>query len=234
MTRFFRHVWRANAILILLAGLGTAALLTYAFISSLRRERHFQSTPVTIEEGEGAKEQARIPYFERVRGTSFLRASLYGEKPHFLSYEAHLGSPVLNYLFYDLNTHEAHWLVQRNDHLFISGQELTPPGSEYNKGDVLGFLYEYINRDTDGDSQLTGNDWSSLALSSATGTNFNILIDNIEEVRDFEVITNTDLIVFYVAAGVLRAARIDFAKQTVILDHALAVTAPLSTSEAHE
>lgn len=76
-SRFFRLVWRANALVILLAGVlaSAVALFSLAFIWREQTRTHEVRGVVNIAGAEVQQEKYRLGHFERLKGMHLLRAA---------------------------------------------------------------------------------------------------------------------------------------------------------------
>jgi hypothetical protein len=127
--RFFRYVWRANAILIFVAaafaafGIGTV-LFSQLKWSSARRRANEAAPPVR---GEGTDPRLTLGGFSLVEGTSVFRAKLflhqYGEGLSSGGY-----SETRNIFFLDGSSGVGRWLLSGDTQVITYSEDLSTEG----------------------------------------------------------------------------------------------------------
>lgn len=199
-TKFFRYLWRINAVLILLTALIACGLVGFTAINLMFFGRGVAAEAVQVEpEPEAEPEKPDLASFQEVKGAPILRAPLtFGKRFRHKTLSGSGASySTRNYLFLDLETMEmeTRWLFPTNKQLIAESSELNEivPGDEpgTTKLQTIAFLYVTIDADTNGDKQLTTDDKLTLAYSRPDGTGYTSAITGIDEVLGSETIKDT-------------------------------------------
>jgi hypothetical protein len=221
--RFFSLAWRANALLILVTGLLAACVLVFALWQIYKEATHTrQATNVlNVAQDQVDSSKTSLGQFEKVAGTSVMRASLTLEQGYSLGSGSKGATSTQNYLFFDTASGKSWWLLPGHRGLILSEQEIPHRQYDDRKTPVVAFLYEIVASDSSGDKRLTDSDLKSLAISDPTGTRLTRLIEGVQDVNGTDFAADGTLTVLYTAAQTLRAARIDLGSQKVLSDSAL-------------
>ncbi|MGL4490966.1 MAG: hypothetical protein ACRCU5_16115 [Rhizobiaceae bacterium] len=204
--KFFKYVWRYNA----LAIAGTATLcglvalsLVYDLVRNITRDREVSNVVRIDGEAEAPnaiKEVFTIgaPYL--VAGTSYMQVPQYREQSQDRDYYSKESTQnISNYLFLNLQNNESKWLVSESERLFLSSNALTEraPGDLSGSGKALGIIYRLVDKDTNGDGNLTQNDAVTIAASGVDGSNFRKVLDGVTNILSTEQIAADRLLIFY-------------------------------------
>jgi len=226
-SRFFRFVWRVNAIIIFAAGAAAVFALCYSLIEA---GRDVEGPPMradgVVNLATGQVDRTRFDFHgcEWIEGAHVFSARL-------VSFQECGGGPesevraTRNYVFYDPQSRTQQWLVDNNDWLFMRDHALCADrikNEEEESQSILAFLYEFVDTDTNGDRRLTGADVVSLGLSDSKGGSFTVVRRGIEEVLDYTVTSPSSVVVFYLASGELRALEASLRDFRVTRDEAIA------------
>jgi len=223
-SRFFRFVWRVNAIIILAAGVAAVFAVVSALTDAGTDVEGWMRDDRVVNL---AAEQVDSTWFdfdgcERTDGPHMFCASL-------VSFQKRSGGPdsevraTRNYVFYDARTRTAQWLVDTNDWLFTRSRTLYANRSRDGEPrPVLALLHEFVDTDTNGDRRLTDADAISLGVSDSKGGRFTVVKRGIGDVRDYAVMSPSSVVVFYTASGELRALEISMPDFAVMHDEAIA------------
>ncbi|WP_020177727.1 hypothetical protein [Methylopila sp. M107] len=189
---FFRFVWRANALLILFAALGTALVLGAfaAFnLAPLLREftdgPDFHPAPKQGEQKDPAAEPAggvRIGSFQASGDVYY--APLYRTldrdeaKPASFSKSSGYDARALNLVFFDPAKDEVRRLLP-DERGLITQQTTLRDGNDLS-GRVRALLLTYIPADTDGDGRLDDGDAKRIILVRPDGSAMATLADGVD------------------------------------------------------
>ncbi len=189
-TRLFRAVWRINAFVILLAGLlavGALVTLLWAMMADLRSthgahdKQEADVSPMPA--AEAMDERASIGRFNELAGAQVLRAPLeigFGGGRDYSS-KGGGGGDTRNYLYYDLGTHRARWLMPDHDTVFLSERDL--PESENGTAPVRVTVFSLRAAEPAPDAQRRqGRRAQALAIADADGRNFRVLVRALDDV----------------------------------------------------
>ncbi len=205
-TRFFRILWRANAVIVFAVGVLSVFALSYVAIEIARDVTRARQTGRVVNLADQQVDRANfeIGHFQEVAGADVFRAPLLSEQEYAFAYGSKSASATRNFLFYDPNSRQVQWLVDSNDWLITEEDALVEPhGTERNRP-VLAFLYQLVDKDTNDDRKLTANDLSSIALSNPKGGAFTVVKRAVDKVLGHAVMSPSSVAVFYAASGELR------------------------------
>jgi len=231
--RFFALVWRANAVI--LFATGVAALLAVGVAVSLwafaELSRDEPPPPTQVAGRDVTRWNSRLGWVHRIEGTSVLRVALTTEEEieqtratlssgESYSYESYGGS-TQNYLYVDVSTGAARWLLPGNDQLIPGTIDLPRPafrsGGDFFVADVpdskvaappIVTVFQIIERDTNEDGHLGAGDASFIALAMPGGSRFARLLERVDELHASELDADA-LSILYTRERVLRLARIE-------------------------
>ncbi|PDT88871.1 hypothetical protein CO669_17190 [Bradyrhizobium sp. Y36] len=199
--RFFRSVWRFNAIVLagaLVVFIFLAASLAWSLFGETTRTRRVTNV-VNVGEQEKVSEEFSLgtPYV--LVGTPYVRVALVRGQAYAGSYSLKRSEQnTVNYLFMNASNGEVRWLFDRANQLIIEGQVVFDKAKiTDNSRSVVGLLYVIVDRDTNGDNRLTERDAVSVATSDLDGTNYRKLIEGIEQLYSVHQITDDKVLVLY-------------------------------------
>lgn len=217
--RFFRTVWRLNALIILLAGVlacGFVAVATLALLRDITRTRHV-SNVVNVAPEQRGRDRTSLGSFVRVEGTQVFRAPLNIEQEFDLSVASKETTSIQNYLFYDPALDRSYWLRAGAPALFADSHEL-PERDFEERLPIVAMLYEIVERDTDGDQRLTESDLKVIALADPAGTRLTPLLTGVAEVHAADITSGNAALIIYTTSGKLHAATVDVVARKVTHD----------------
>ena len=201
-SRFFRHVWRFNALAIAGAAVGVILLSVYAAVSlfgEATRSRRVTQV-VNVGEQENISDEFSMGSAVPIAGSPYVRVPLYrGQSYPGSYYPKRSDQNVVNYLFLNTSTNQSKWLLDRVGQLIVESQILfnrvkaTPEDARTG----VGVLYVVIDRDTNGDNRLSERDAVSLAAGAIDGTNYRKLVENIEQLFSVQQIADDRVLVLY-------------------------------------
>jgi hypothetical protein len=222
--RFFSVLWRANAVLIFVAGILGSLVLAVVLVLMWRevtRTRH-ASDVLNIASNEVERSKASLGDFARIDGTPVLRAELFVEQEYELSAVSKGTRSTQNYLYYNATEDSTHWLMPGYKGLILSTHEVRANDDDDGRTPPTAVLYELIDRDTNGDGKLTQNDLKEIAISDPAGTHLTRVLKDVEELNGQHLAEGgSDVLVFYTSAGSLHVARIDSITGKVLRNSAL-------------
>lgn len=124
--------------------------------------------------------------FRRIDGTDYMIAAIGSNTSsgdnYFSSYESGYRGDVYNYVFLNATTDSIKRLLPSNYYL-ITGTSTYPERKEGDQSSppTQWIVYSVINRDSNGDKQLTSDDHLTLAESDVSGENYTEIIGGIEK-----------------------------------------------------
>lgn len=197
--RFFRIVWRCNAIVLLLAGVMTVGVLSYAgyeMVKSVTRTRSTHNV-VNMEQSSKGDEQYTLSELKHISGGNHVMLTLESNQDIDSGYYSKSARSERNYLFIDAHSGETRWLFPDNRQIITETRFFETEKTDKGEGAVKAILYHVIKSDSTGDGRLTRNDVMSVALSRANGEGYKELISEVDTVVGCtKVDDNTAMIVY--------------------------------------
>jgi hypothetical protein len=198
---FFHYVWRFNALAI--AGAAVVCILVglYAAATIFKQETRPRrvTNVVNVSEQDKVSEEFTLGAADILVGTGYVRVPLYRGQSYSASYYSKSSEQnVVNYLFLNTSTDESRWLFESAGQLLISSQVLLAKlNSSREEQKAVAMIYTVVERDSNGDSRLTGKDAISLATSAVDGDKYRKLIEGIERLYSVEQIADDKVLVLY-------------------------------------
>jgi len=210
--RFFKFVWRVNAValFLLLAAvviIGGVELISDAFRSN-------EPVVITnIADDPAGEEKWALGSPQTIEGTDFTYIPLVSEKksidttsPNFKakglhSYGGGYFSPSRNLLFVNKKTREMSWLFKDNNQLLLDIDLLSNSAECTDDRRIIAILYRVIKSDANSDGILAADDVADLAISSSDGSNYKEILPAVERVYGTEIIEGKDLLILYQSKG---------------------------------
>lgn len=214
--RFFRILWRFNAVVISLVGIVSFVCLLfggYQIFKDITRKSSSQNI-VNIETSDEVKIDWHLGSSEKIKGHSVLKIPLFSGQKYSQSYYSKSVKSSRNYLFINTETDSKHWLFSHNDYLVESAEELGLGGCQSQKIS-LAIIYEVIKSDTNIDMRLTNSDLKTLAISKPDGTNYIELVTELDDVIDYDVVNDNLVYVLYKKNDVVYSASINLSNFAV-------------------
>ncbi len=227
--RIFTKIWRINAVIILLGGLLASSVMAVSLVAILRSLFQTQrvNNVVNVTESSNIESTAQLGTFERITGSSILRAPLYRQQSYdqasanraYSSYSKETNA-IENYLFFDELQKTTYWLKPRATALILSDKLLSEsPESQNNsvpdQRPPVAFLYLLVEADTNNDKRLTESDRISLAMSDASGLRFKVLVPQVDQLHGTSRVQNQRVSILYSTDKKLKIADINLQTQTV-------------------
>lgn len=210
--RYFRFIWRINGIAIMCLVLFVIGFGAYNLIREMfSRDRHAVITNVA--DDPRGEEKWTLGSPQEIDGTRFVYVPLVSEKKNLQvsapalsksglhEYAGSYFSPSRNLLFVDKSTRDMKWLFKDNGQL-IADIDLLSAREEYEKNrKVDAILYRVIDRDTNGDRQLTSEDLADIALSNPDGTNYKEVLPSVEHLIGTMNLDGKEVLVLHQSKG---------------------------------
>jgi hypothetical protein len=212
--RFFRTLWRVNAVVVLTAGLlvcAAAVIVIVAMVRDLTRERAV--TDNARREPEVVKGDVfELGAMTRLRGTPVMLLEL-TSRQH-TGTGSYSGEPasVRNLLFYDSESGKSSWLFTQYG-LLTGIKPLAEHGDD--KARIRWIMLELIGQDTNRDGRLSQQDAHTLGAVDADGQNYKDLLQNVERVLGVEFLSDTVVDVAFSAVDADYIAEIDLPRREV-------------------
>lgn len=199
--RFFRGVWRFNALVILFAGiLAIGALTISAFfaLSAMFREREVVAVADTDEQA--IRETLALGRATQITGHPWLLVAVESDQEYDQAYFSKSTVAARNYGFVSASE-LPRWLYPHNRFLVVDASQL--PASEYSEREkptaVVSFVV--VQSDTDGDKRLTPSDLSKLVFTKPDGTGSKVVLENLRHVVSQDMIGEQVLVLYEGSSG---------------------------------
>ncbi|WP_018320939.1 hypothetical protein [Bradyrhizobium sp. WSM2793] len=202
--RFFRNLWRFNAIA--LAGATVLFIMLVLFVTASMLYDQTRPRQVTNVVNVGAQETVSNEFALGIPGVisgtpyvlvSLIRGQSYGGSGSL--YPKRSDRNVVNLLFLNVSTNETRWLFEGAGQLIIENHSMfnrMKTGPDDGRT-AVGFFYVVVDKDTDGDKRLSEHDALSLAVTAVDGTGYRKLIDGIEQVYAVQQVAEDKALVLY-------------------------------------
>lgn len=225
----FKAIWRLNAVLILIAGIGVLCLLitlSFYFVKDQTRDRSLTNI-VDIEQQDDAEKQWTLGKLSTIAGSQSSWMPLYSDQKYTSGSMRKSASSVRNYMFINKASKEKYWLLTHNQFLFIDTDFIRPLANSLkyiNKQKLLpteAILYTLVKNDTNGDDKLTKNDRMSIAISQNDGTRFTELLQDIDYLNGYTILNKNKMLIVYQQDSIAYSATIDLSSLTLSNQEAL-------------
>jgi len=231
--KFFKNIWRFNAIVIAAAGvLAIFVLLFGAWQIFNEITRHRSRTEiVNIDPETKVKEKFELGHMNHITGTKSVMVPLYSDQEFDLKYSGSKGTrSTRNFLFTNLISKRSLWLLKSNKYLISNHRMLRKGDTHREDSAVLVVIYEIVKTDTNKDSRLTGNDLKTVSLSTPEGRKYTEILSGVESVIGYKMIGTDHLAVMYKKSGHAYTAYISIGRFKVVSEIKLpeVTSAPLS------
>jgi len=221
--RFFKFLWRFNAIAISLAVL----LLVIGVGSDLVRRFMHRSIDrpdtaiVDISNNQPKDETWELGHTQRLNTeTPIILIPLYtdkeamkADKSVFQISSSYAYRPrsdsTINYLFIDIESTEKRWLFSNNKQLVVSNIEVGGPNRDdyhfnqiaTDKTKTKAIIFETINTDTSNDGLLNLEDKTTISITTPTGKRYTELVKGIDRIVGAPVLSKKHVIIIYQKNG---------------------------------
>jgi hypothetical protein len=197
-SRFFKFVWRFNALAIAGAATTCIVLGLSAGLSIFNAEQrpHRGTNVVNVDQENKASEEFSLGNPSAIAGISYVQVPLYRGRRYGVGSIYSGGSQqVVNLLFLNISTNESRWLfngVVDSHTLFNKLKDANDPSRT-----AVAVVHVVVETDTDGDKRLTEKDAISLATSATDGTNYRKLVEGVDQLYAVKQIADDKVLVLY-------------------------------------
>ncbi|NEP53218.1 MAG: hypothetical protein F6K65_32225 [Moorea sp. SIO3C2] len=212
--KFFRFVWRFNAIVIMASGLLAIAVLAFAAIEIVRsttRDRQGINI-VNVDDDSSSSQDWELGNLREVDGTTYLMVPLYSDQSYTQSYYSKSTRSTRNYLFLDSETGKSKWLFANNDYLIASDRLISETNNKTNNSGeskpVIAVLYHLIKKDTNGDGRLTNDDSMTIAFTHYNGNDYQEVVSGVDRFLGYKVLNANSLLILYQRDGIAYSAKV--------------------------
>lgn len=203
-SKFFRNIWRFNAMIIAIAGMLAVAVLLFAgylMFNEQTRTKH-KNEIVNIDPETEIEETYRLGNINHVKGSQSVIVPLYSDQSFDLRYSG--GKSTLstrNLLFSNMHTEVSNWLLPTNNYLIPRYSLINESNSFSSDETIITILYRIVKSDTNNDSRLTENDELTISLSKPDGSDFTEVLKNIDDILGYELLNQNALSIMFNRKG---------------------------------
>ena len=196
-TRLFRSIWRANAIIILAAGVLSLIVLAFAAFYILKetlREREVTAV-INTDAERRIEESLSLGSATQIIGHPWLLVPLESDQKYDQAYFSKSAVAARNYGFISVSG-PARWLYPHSRFLIVHASQL--PDAEYFEEDKATVLVSFlvVQNDTDKDERLTPEDSAVLVFTRPDGTGSTVVLENVRRIVSQELIGEEILVVY--------------------------------------
>lgn len=209
--KFFAHLWRINAVIILLVGLMAGVVLSitgYMLLRDSMRTRHVDNVANTAL-GDVLESAAELGSFDSIQGSTVIRAPLTVRQTYSIGSGSKEAGSIRNYLYVEPTKHTAHWLRSSMDGVILSSVALPSPAYGENKKDVVAYVHVIVDKDSNGDNRLTESDTKQIAISAPNGKNYRVLIPKADRLNEATILDSGRLLILYSLGSKLAAVELN-------------------------
>ncbi|MEE2730402.1 MAG: hypothetical protein VYA55_06235 [Pseudomonadota bacterium] len=199
-SKFFKSLWRFNAVLIAAAGMLAILVLIFSLYMIFKEinGRKRGNEIVNVDPQSNIEEVFRLGSIEHVKGSNSVIVPLLSDQFFSLKYSGSKSTvSTRNLLFSDMESESSAWLLPSNQYLIVEHRQVNESGYWDRDKDVLSILYHVVTSDTNGDNRLTENDKITLSISTPEGKNHTELAHNIDEVLGYVVLDKNVIAVMF-------------------------------------
>ena len=198
-SRFFKFVWRFNALAI--AGAATTCIMLglSAGLSIFNAEQR-PHRGVNVDQETKASEEFSLGNPSAIAGISYVQVPLYRGRRYGVGSIYSGGSQqTVNLLFLNISTNESRWLFNGVGQLVLDSHTLFNKLKDANDPSrtAVAVVHVVVEKDTDGDKRLTEKDAISLATSATDGTNYRKLVEGVDQLYAVKQIADDKVLVLY-------------------------------------
>jgi hypothetical protein len=175
--RFFRLLWRFNALAIAVCGLLGLFVGSIVAVQLARdvfrmpyqaRDIARTNTEAPAGGANGVQEKLSVSSFSRINGTHVLWAPVTVDQTYDYRYSSKEAASTRNYVLYDTATGTTRSLLDNNRQIVLEARELRRPESDM-KAPLEALFFALVENDSNGDGLLTSTDKISIALCRPDG-----------------------------------------------------------------
>ncbi len=203
--KFFRILWRFNAIIIAMASLALIVVsITILYESKTRM--YSQSSSVYFHDSEQTDEIEEEWFFGKMTGFHKINNTFAIPLEFTQKFSQKTTASIRNYLFVDGHTQSSTWLFPHNhfvlstpNYVLRNGVDEYPSYSSSNK--IIALYFIVYKADTNKDKALKTNDEASIALVKPDGTGYTELEKNVGNIIKADVINDGSHLVLFFYKG---------------------------------
>jgi hypothetical protein len=212
MKKFFRVIWRINALIICVAGILLVGLLVFGIAESVIASRNFGAAgSVPVSSGTAAKQNAKLTVskVESLDGMTIVRATVqFGSSGDGGSFSSSGYIPAA--------TNAIRTLFPANNCVIVQSDDLYFPAEPCDKRVMKWTDFIFADKDTNNDGVISEKDLQTLAVASPDGQNYHVYLTGLDRVLSTQLIGENDFYAYYMQGENLFVARIDLQLQKIV------------------
>jgi len=226
MEKFDKLIWRINGILIcgavvcvVVFAVFAGGYAAYEAVGFDDREREV-SDIVVVDEENKKEISLVVENFNRVAGTPYYVAAVNGDERFDRGSYSKFSHSIKNYFFFNSEDGSSYYLFPDHERLICDRDVLIRKINEL-ESEVLGWLYEVVDVDSNVDGLLTHSDYKKICISDASGKTVTSLVDEVVRTLGFQKLKGNQICFFAQTAHGYFAYIIDIDRKEVIEKTAL-------------
>ena len=208
--KFFRLIWRFNALVIMSSGLLTIVVLLFAAVQIFQESfgNRQVNNIVNVAQETKIKETYSIRHFREVSGTPYLIFSLSSNQSYrHTSYSSKSTAAKRNYLFVNSKTNSKQWLFLEHKNLIVDDYFIVDETAK-NKL-IKAILYTVVTKDTNQDSRLTSSDLITIAIGDPSGEKYQEIVTDVKFYLGFKNLEDDQILVIYDKNDTIYSVKVD-------------------------
>jgi|WetSurMetagenome_2_1015567.scaffolds.fasta_scaffold01504_10 hypothetical protein len=199
MSRFFRFLWKFNAVVIAAAGILAIFVLAFAgyhIFQNITATRH-ATRLINVDAGDNIKEKWFYGRPVKILNSDSIIFPLETNQSFSLAYSGKQANSVRNMLFVNLKTEHSKWLLESNNSLIAHYELLNEKNEHFGNKDIIAIMYLIVKEDTNKDSRLSDEDLKTIAISAPDGSRFTEIISSVNSLLGHAVVDKSKLFIAY-------------------------------------
>ncbi len=202
--RFYRLVWRFNAVAIMLTTIMAIPIL--GFLSTAVYYKATDGRGVRLNPGRCLSSTTNWKFgkMESIGGTSYVAIPLYSAQTDADSSAEEDDKPARNMLFIDTKGSDRHWLFDKDEYL-IAKYSLIADGPVWEEGSVVKAILYSVRKNHRDSGELDsirallklGPPKSFVALSTPTGQNYKVILPRIDKLLGHKLVDGDSILLLY-------------------------------------
>lgn len=217
-SKFFRFVWRFNALVLMATGgilaTGVLAFAVTIIFRDVTKERNTRDI-VNVQEESNVQQKWQLGYMSTIQGSPYVMIPLNSNQSSAQSYYSKSPYHTRNYLFINSQNNEKHWLFSTNQYLVVANDLLSEKEYGSNESEVRAILYRIIKSDTNNEKRLTDNDIQTIGISLPSGKGYKEILGGIDLFVGQRLIDKDTLLVVFQRRGVGYSATVNLPGFTI-------------------
>ncbi len=212
MNRFDTILWRINGVFLLGLCIAGGLVFTYALYEIVKDKTRDRSAGDLIRVESGVKTETSLHYggFQRVAGTDLFMGAVLADQRYDRSYFSKSAGSIRNYVFCRTGESPCRRLLATDAWMILETYRIREtPDIDDPAAPVIGFLFQIVQNDTDGNGLINAGDNHALYRSDPDGGRLIGVLSELEDIITVRQIDERTAAVFFTRNGRTYIAGID-------------------------